>query len=255
MGDGTEGFLPALADQQLQARGALRPAPEARGEGGRIGGEAQALALADQPPAALRDVGQQQAAALGEGGGGLVLDRAAGLVDPLAGLIRLPLLEGRQVGDGGGEAAPATGRQVAVAAVKGDQAIGQVAGLCLAVAAGGCAAGLDCQPGVTGQLGPLRFPVALHPRPEAGDVGRGHVGGDGGGLQLGPVLRQQDRNSWGGECLRTGRGNIPATTDWACSQGRCFRRACCALGLSPDQSPPGRYFRWACCAGTIQLKH
>ena len=129
--------------------------------------------------------------------------------------------------------------------LKGDQAIGQVAGLCLAVAAGSCAAGLDCQPGVTGELGPLRLPVPLRSLPVAGDVGRGHVWGDGGGLQLGPVMGQQD--IWGR--WRDGYGgHIPGRTDRREGGRGALYKA------HPVVFVCGR-FPLNGCAVTIQTKH
>ena len=77
---------------------------------------------------------------------------------------------------------------MAVAAIEGNQAISQEAGLGLGQAAGGCAGGLELQAGMGHQLGPLGFPVPIGAGPEAGDVGRGHIGGNGAGLQLGPVI-------------------------------------------------------------------
>jgi hypothetical protein len=45
------------------------------------------------------------------------------------------------------------------------------------------------------KFGPFRFPVAIGAGSETGNVGRGHVRGNGGSLQLGPVVGQQGRQT------------------------------------------------------------
>ena len=85
-----------------------------------------------------------------------------------------------------------------VAGIQADQAISQEAGLPLGVAAGGGAPGLDGQPGMGHKLGPFVLPVVIGAGSETGNVGRGHVRGNGGSLQLGPVVWQQLRHGRAG---------------------------------------------------------
>ena len=158
------------------------------------------MALSDQLPAAQGHHRQQQASTIGGLGWRFVADRLTGHGGPVAAAIPaalgagargLPLIEAGHPRQLGAQGAPATAGQMGVTLVEGDQAAGQMTGLGLGQAALGGAAGLDLQAGMGHQLGPFALPVAISSGPEAGHVGRGHIGGDRGSLQLGPVLGQQ----------------------------------------------------------------
>ena len=119
---GREGFLPPLADQQGQLWGGQGPSPETSRQGGRVR-EGQAMALADQPPAALRDAGQESATAVRAAKRGQIFDQLA--IIACAGAVGLPLIKGgdREAREGIAKGAPATFRQVPAATIKTDQPI------------------------------------------------------------------------------------------------------------------------------------
>jgi hypothetical protein len=174
-GEGGEGFLPPLADQQGQGGSGQSPGPETTRNGGRIR-EGDLVPLTDQAPTLLGHAGHEQATPIREAGGGLVFGELPSFAEPSrTGAVRLPLIKDRDPREGVGQGAPPPRFKVPVSGIKADQSIRKEARLRLGMAVCGGAFGLNLPACMAHQLRSLRLPMASGARAEAGDVEGGHI--------------------------------------------------------------------------------